>query len=163
MAVKSRDAGSGSPDFLQAAGALTGAFSSLEVQVAIGIWLMLDDQRTGKGTTITNGMRLPDLARMYVALAKHEAPDAAAEFGELLSRLESLNARHNQFAHPTWEAHTEKGKDVRVAYTVHTKRWILADATSAKPVDLKRLHDDVVQLAQEIATITQRHIVDVKL
>jgi hypothetical protein len=161
--ARSRDAGTGSPDFLQAAGALTAAFSSLEVQVAIGIWLMLDEQHTGKGTTVTDGMRLPDLARMYVALAKKEAPDAAAEFVELLPRLESLTARHDQFAHPIWGAHTEKGKEVRVAFTVQGGRWILADAVSPKTAEIKRLHDDVVQLAQEIATINQQHIVDVKL
>jgi hypothetical protein len=163
MAAKSRGTGSGSQDFLLAVGAMTSAFSSLEVQVAIGIWLMLDDQHTGKGTRVTTGTRLPELARMYAALAEEEAPDAAAEFGELLPRIESLNARHDEFAHPIWGAHTEKGKDVRVAFTVQGGRWILADAVTAKPQDLKRLTDDVVQLAQEIATITQRHIVDVKL
>lgn len=163
MADKSRSAGRDSPDSLQAAGSLTAAFSSLEVQVAIGIWLMLDDQHTGKGATVTTGTRLPELARMYVSLAKKEAPDAAVEFEELLSRLESLNAGHEQFAHPIWGARTEQGKDVRVAFTVQGGRWILPDAPSSKPAEVKRLTDEIVQLAQDIATITQRHIVDVKL
>ena len=163
MTDKSRGAGRDSPESLQAAGPLTAAFSSLEVQVAIGIWLMLDDQHTGKGATVTSGTRLPELARLYVALAKKEAPDAAAEFEELVPRLESLNARHEQFAHPFWGANTEKGKDVRVAFTVQGGRWILPDATSSKPAEVNRLTDEIVQLAQDIAMITQRHIVDVKL
>lgn len=163
MAATSRSAGADSPEFLQATGAVSAAFSSLEVQVAIGIWLMVDDQNTAKGATVTTGRRLPELARMYVALARKEAPDAAAEFEELVSRLESLNAQHDLFVHPIWGTSPEKKKDVRMAFTVQSGRWILPDATSAKPAELKRLTDDMVQLAQEIATITQRHIVDVKL
>ena len=163
MAAKSRSGGADSPESLQAAGALSAAFSSLEVQVGIGTWLMLDDQHTGKGAAVTTGMRLPELARMYVALARKESPDAAVEFEELLSRLESLNAQYDLLVHPIWGASPEKKKDVRMAFTVQGGRWILPDVTATKPAEVQRLTDEVVQLAQEIATITQRHIVDVKL
>lgn len=162
MAAKSRGTGDDSAT-QEAAGALTAAFTSLEVQVAIGIWLMLDDQHKGKGVSVTRGARLMELASLYVVLARKEAPEAAAEFDELLPRLESLGARHDLIAHPFWEVSPDQKNDVRVAFTVQSGRWILPGATSAKPTELKRLTDDVVQLAQEIATITQQHIVDVKL
>lgn len=150
--------GGPSRELLEALGWLSVAYSGLEAKIAVGIWRMVDEKGTFKGAAITAGRRLLDLADLYVALAKMGAPQAATEFGELRSRLDSVNARRNRFVHSAWSVAPGTDTDARFSFKVRGGKGFKFKLELTDPAEVRTVGDDAVGLTEEIAEITQRCI-----
>ena len=149
---------SSSRELNEALGSLTVAFSNLEGALAIGVWMMVDQDGTEKGPAITAGRRLLDLADLYFSLAKMTAPALAEEFDKMRSRIVSVNDRRNRYVHSIWGVTPSEGKNVRFRFTVRGRKGLSWDVELAKPADIRQLVGDAVELVTEIRTMTLRHL-----
>jgi len=140
----------------QALGWVTVAFSNLEAELAFGIWEMIDEKNWTKTAAITAGRRMLDLLDLYLALAKMQAPDAAAALTDIMSRLRSVNDRRNRYVHSIWTK--EWGVELRVRYSARGKKGFQQEVEKSDPKAIRQVGDDAIELAEEINDINRQHV-----
>jgi hypothetical protein len=143
-------------DLLHALGSMTVAYSSLDTQIKLLTWKLLNPETQGVGKIVTAALSTANLLNLLSSLFRYRTLDGSlvARMEALVGQIDSLARQRNDMIHAVWISRPDADSAIRGKISAQRSKGLTEVAT---PV----VADDVYALAARLAE-ARRELVELE-